>query len=193
MDGNLATRAANKIRELRRTIEMLMQSKDKSGKSHDCCKRDLKRKILALTEACIDLRQVIMEKDKLIRLQGVKMREVLYANDSTKVNMLKNEFEALSKLANPEMHIRGVPSISHLNKERMELLQELGQAFGKNNTIQTPSGKKTVKLRATSNIRQSKPVEYFHNRSRSFAHEGMNTFDQQRQTPMFIGKIDESV
>ena len=82
MDGNLATRAANKIRELRRTIEMLMQSKDKKEKSHDCGKRDLKRKILALTDNCIDLRQLIQEKDRVIRLQGTKLKDVLYATDA---------------------------------------------------------------------------------------------------------------
>lgn len=36
MNSNLAQRAAEKIRELRNTIEMLMQSKEKDGNGHDC-------------------------------------------------------------------------------------------------------------------------------------------------------------
>jgi len=39
------------------------------------------------------------------------MKEVLYADEDKRIKMLKDDFETLSKLANPNIHKRGIPKM----------------------------------------------------------------------------------
>jgi hypothetical protein len=70
------------------------------------------------------------------------MKEVLWARDEDKVNLLRDDFEVLSKLANPDNHKRGIPSIQKMNMERLEDYRELEHKYGRNTAMKVSPGNK---------------------------------------------------
>lgn len=140
LSAKLAQKAASKITELRKTIEMLLKAKDKDKRYFTLQKGKYQNEIRDLNQLIANLKLVIAEKDKIIQLQGIKMKEVLYAGEEHKINMLKQDFEVLSKLANPDQHKRGIPMAARPNMEKLEDLRYLEHKYGRNTTLKNSPG-----------------------------------------------------
>lgn len=114
---------------------MLLKAKDKDKRYYTLQKAKLQNEIQKLNNSIGNLKLVIAEKDKIIQLQGIKMKEVLYADEDQKINMLKEDFEVLSKLANPDLHKKGIPVVSRLNMEKLDDMRYLEHKYGRNNKL----------------------------------------------------------
>lgn len=151
----------------------------------------MKRKILALTTSCIDLRTMVQDKDKLIKNQQITLKEALYAGDSQKIAMLKQEYEKLARQAAPHGMLRGVPSISNLNRERLELSNYLDN---KRTKLHHPISKspQTHRRNASNILASTQPRNQmkqnsFHTRSRSYAAGHLKSYAHKEKPHSTLG------
>ena len=135
LSQNLAQKATIKIQELRRTIEKLMGNKDKDTKYYNLQVIGAQSEAKKMKREMDSLKRLIKEKDRMIMFQGLKLKEVLFADDQKRVLLLQNEFEELSKLANPDMHQRGIPSMTMGNEEKLGYARNLEHKYGKLNPL----------------------------------------------------------
>jgi hypothetical protein len=123
---------------------MLLKAKDKDKRYFTLQKSRYSNETKVLNDYINRLKTIIAEKDKIIQLQGIKMKEVLYANNKTRVTMLKEDFEVLSKLANPNTHKKGIPTISKGKMNKLEDHRDLEHKYGRNANLKMSKSKKKV-------------------------------------------------
>jgi len=165
------------------------------------------------------LKQIVAEKDKIIQLQGIKMKEVLYSDDMSRVKMLKNDYELLSKLANPHSHKKGIPSQAAMgNMDKLEDIRNIGFKYGRNTqNMKKPNSKKRSpnnynrddymsvqdKVGETGNFFSKKSRSLYQNslqpkNAASITSLGTNPnllafANNNRRHPTFGGQMDESI
>ena len=85
---------------------------------------------------------LIKEKDKEIKLQGLKLKDLLYADEAQKEHILRHDFEIISKLAHPHSHKKGVPNVTDDNMKMLEKQRDLEHKYGKRNPLDIRSNRK---------------------------------------------------
>lgn len=90
-------KADEKIEEQTRIIDMLVKQKEKDGKFMGWTKKQYERKITDLTKELDTLKSQLVDKDKEIKMQALKLRELIH--DEFRKDTVNKNFSELARLA----------------------------------------------------------------------------------------------
>lgn len=90
-------RADERIEEQNKIIEMLQRQKERDSKLMHVIKKQSDRKVQEVTIENAKMRELIQEKDKEIKQQAVKLRELMH--DEFRKETIKKNYSELEKLA----------------------------------------------------------------------------------------------
>ena len=93
INAKLASKAASKLTELRKTIDTLVKSKEKDRTYIEMQTRTFQAEVRQMKKIIHQQHDIISEKDKIIRLQALKLDQVFNADDKTRSNLLKEDVE----------------------------------------------------------------------------------------------------
>ena len=96
-------------------------------------KKQQDRKIEELNSKIDQMELVIREKDREIKMQALKIKEILNTEKKERTNLIKSEFNSLSKLASPNIHRRGISQISDENMIKLDKQRDLDHRYGRVN------------------------------------------------------------
>ena len=110
-----------KFERLQQAFDILNLAKEKDIKLFKYIKKQHEKKVEELNFQLNQMEQVIREKDREIKMQALKLKDIFSVEKKQRTNLIKSEFKALSKLASPDIHRRG---LSQISEEKMVKLDK---------------------------------------------------------------------
>lgn len=103
-------KADERIEELTRATAVLSKSKDKDAKLIRMQKKVFDKHMHEQQSKVKKLEDAAKEKDKEIRLQAIKLKELMTADQAGRKQIVMRDFTMLQQLSQPNMHSNAVAS-----------------------------------------------------------------------------------